>query len=171
MPKSDQGINNPRYTVVPRTLIFIFNDRSQVLLLKGAKQKKLWAGLYNGIGGHIEPDEDIYRSAERELLEESGITGVPLMLCGQIMVKVSEAQGVGIFIFKGKYAGVVPGSSIEGDLEWVDLDRLADTPLVEDLYRLIPKVAGCDKNDPLIIGHYFYDADDVLVMDLRQDRS
>jgi hypothetical protein len=36
MPRADQGIKDHRYHVIPRTLIFLFNIREQVLLIKGA---------------------------------------------------------------------------------------------------------------------------------------
>ena len=49
MPANDQGVNLERYMLVPRTLIFLTRG-DQVLLLKGAADKRLWAGLYN-VGG------------------------------------------------------------------------------------------------------------------------
>ena len=57
MPKSDQGVRNDRYKIIPRTLIFVTRGE-QVLLLKGAVHKRLWANQYNGIGGHVEQGED-----------------------------------------------------------------------------------------------------------------
>jgi len=29
-----------------------------VLLLRGAPKKKIWPDQYNGVGGHVKPDED-----------------------------------------------------------------------------------------------------------------
>lgn len=54
MPKSDQGVDQKRYHVIPRTLIFLFQD-DQVLLIKGNKKKRTygqisimaWAGMLN----------------------------------------------------------------------------------------------------------------------------
>ena len=52
MPKSDQGIDvslkHQRYTVIPRTLVFITRSDC-VLLLRGSPQKRIWANQYNGI--------------------------------------------------------------------------------------------------------------------------
>ncbi|MBG0786245.1 MAG: NUDIX domain-containing protein, partial [Anaerolineaceae bacterium] len=101
MPVSDQGYHNDRFQVIPRSLIFVFNSDLQVLLLKGAKDKKIWAGSYNGIGGHVEVGEDILSSAKRELLEETGLDSVGLRLCGQVMVEVDQHHGIALFIFKG----------------------------------------------------------------------
>jgi 8-oxo-dGTP diphosphatase len=64
MTKEEQGLTDDRYVVVPRTLIFIKRENS-VLLLKGAPDKRLWANLYNGVGGHVERGKDVLSAARR----------------------------------------------------------------------------------------------------------
>lgn len=156
MPKSDQGVEHHRYTVVPRTLIFLFDSEDRVLLLKGANTKRLWPGLYNGIGGHIERGEDIFEAASRELLEETGIAGIDLAYCAHISVDVSDQYGVSIFVFKGQYTGDHLINSSEGELHWVSLKMVGSLPLVEDLPELIPRVAAYQSNRPIIVGKYSY---------------
>lgn len=167
MPKSDQGINAQKYQVVPRTLIFLFDSQERVLLLKGSSTKRLWAGQYNGIGGHIEAREDILESAQRELKEETGLTNIILRCCGQIMVDVTEDVGIAIFIFRGKYEGQEWAASSEGDLAWISMSNLAEAPLVEDLPILIPKVYNHQPSDPFIIGKYEYRHGGELLMSFR----
>ena len=101
MPASDQGVNFDRYMFVARTLIFLTRGE-KVLLLKGAQNKRLWAGLYNGIGGHIEKGEDVISAARRELFEETGLASSNLMLHGIVTVDTQGIPGVCIFIFKGE---------------------------------------------------------------------
>ena len=166
-PKSDQGIDQVRYQVVPRTLIFIFDQQNRVLLLKGSPQKRLWAGLYNGIGGHIEAGEDILEAAQRELFEETGISELSLDLCGQIMVDASPQVGVAIFVFKGEYHSTSLLPSDEGSLAWVDLDDLDSVPLVEDLRVLLPKVAQQRPSSSMIIAKYTYGTEGDLKISFR----
>ena len=52
MPQSDQGVTRDRYTVNPRTAIFLRRGDSH-LLLKAAPTKRLWANKYNGLDGHV----------------------------------------------------------------------------------------------------------------------
>lgn len=162
MPSSDQGIAARRYKVIPRSLIFLFDDNDRVLLLKGSKTKRLWAGLYNGIGGHIEQGEDILEAALRELIEETGITDVDLCFCGQIMVDVSEDTGVAIFLFRGQYWGEDLIHSAEGQLAWIPIDQLGEVPTVEDLPVLLPKILNYQSSDPILIAKYQYGVDGEL---------
>lgn len=166
MPRSDQGVYNDRYQVIPRCLIFITREDS-VLLIKGNPHKRLWANLFNGIGGHIEFGEDILTAAQRELREETGLTVDDMWLCGNVMVDASEKTGISIFIFRGTYQGGDLISSEEGELEWVSQASLADLPMVEDLYALLPRIISLQKGQPPLIAHTSYDSNDQMVLKIR----
>ena len=165
MPKSDQRVDRLRFQIVPRTLIFVFNELGQVLLIKGAKARRVWAGKFNAIGGHIEAGEDILESASRELLEETGLADVPLVFCGQVMIEVSQNQGVGLFLFRGEVSSSVEvHASEEGDLTWVAVDQVAALPVVEDLPELLSRVAHYTPGGELVIGKYRYGPSGALEM-------
>lgn len=156
MPVTDQGADNGRYSVIPRTLIFLTRE-NKVLLLKGSPQKRLWANLYNGVGGHIEPGEDVLGAARRELYEETGLEPENLVLRGVILVDTMINPGIAIFVLSGSCSTGEPLPSEEGLLEWVDVNELDSYPLVEDLYTLLPKVLKMEKDDPPFSGFYRYD--------------
>jgi 8-oxo-dGTP diphosphatase len=161
MPKSDQGVLQGRYQIIPRTLIFITRD-DQVLLIKGSANKRLWANKYNGIGGHIERGEDVLSAAKRELQEETGLQIPHLFLCGTILVDSGKETGIGIFVVKGEYDGDELHESPEGTLEWIQVSEIERLPVVEDLYSLLPRVISFQTGDAPFSARYFYDEADHL---------
>jgi 8-oxo-dGTP diphosphatase len=159
MPKSEQGVTSDRYTIIPRTLVFLTRG-DDVLLLRGAAHKRLWANLYNGIGGHIERGEDALSAARRELEEETGLAGIALWLVGVVLIDAGEARGIGLFVFRGEYLGGALRESAEGTLEWVAAARLGEVALVEDLRTVLPRILALRPGDAPFSALYEYDEQD-----------
>ncbi len=162
MPRSDQGSAKGRYTVIPRTAIFLRRGESY-LLLKGAPTKRLWANKFNGLGGHIEKGEDVLAAAKRELLEETGLES-DLWLCGTVIVDAGET-GICLFIFSGDCTEGEPHPSPEGLAEWISYDALQDLPVVEDLPVLLAKIHHMQRGDAPFFARSYYDEGEKLVVE------
>lgn len=171
MQATDQGTREQgrqRHLVVPRTLVFLTSTdpttgAEEVLLLQGAPTKRLWANLYNGIGGHIEANEDVYAAARREVSEEAGLAVESLTLRGVIHVNAGAdatgpRPGVMIFVFRGQTGERTVAAGPEGALRWIPVNRIQEYPLVDDLYAVIPQVLG----GPFFYGHYSPQPDGAL---------
>lgn len=167
MPSSDHGNYLNRYTIIPRTLIFITRGEN-VLLIKGAPRKRLWANLYNGIGGHIEQGEDALTAARRELQEETGLVVDDLWLCGTIFIDPGTWPGIGIFVYRGESPQDKLTPSLEGTLAWISKNELMSYPLVEDLFTLLPRILSLRRMDPPLSVLYRYDQDEQLIITMNQ---
>ncbi len=167
MGVKDQGIEHSkrRYRVSPRTLIFI-THKDKVLLLKGAPDKRIWPGKYNGIGGHIEQGESVQNAARREIAEETGLMTVDdLSLRGVINIATEEPDlGIMLFVFTAVSESLELSGSIEGVPEWVDWQQLDPSSMVEDLPLLLPRVLSMPPT-ALFFARYWYDENDRLQVD------
>jgi len=167
MPQTDQGVTKDRYTVIPRTAIFLRRGDSY-LLLKGAPTKRLWANKYNGLGGHVERGEAVLTAAKRELLEETGLTA-ELWLCGTLIVDAGDANvGIALYFFSGESLGGEPRPSEEGLAQWIRFEQIGELPVVEDLPVLLGRIHTLKRGDPPFNARSYYDEAGKLIVEFGE---
>jgi 8-oxo-dGTP diphosphatase len=159
MPAADQGVSASvhRYHLVPRVLCFVF-AAGEVLLIKGAPDKRIWPGKYNALGGHVERGETVLAAAQREITEEAGLAVTELRLRGVITIDTAEPAGIGLFVFTALARDRTVRPSAEGALEWLPVALVGGRDCVEDLPILLSRLASMDTGAPPFSAHYAYDA-------------
>jgi len=122
-------------------------DRQSVLLIHRDRPGDVHAGRYLGLGGHLEPGEDILAGAAREVLEESGLVVEAITLRGTILWTGFGAppRDYLAFMFRvDAFTGTPLAGNEEGTLEWVPLADLADHPLWESDLEWLPMMFDDD---------------------------
>lgn len=150
------------YTPIVGTLGYVFDRTARAVLLvhRNKRTGDEHLGKWNGLGGKLEPDEDLAAGMRRELLEEAGIVVTSMQLRGTISWPGFGANGEDwfgpIFLIDG-WTGTPPSSNVEGDLAWIPVERLlaacsddptererADLPMWEGDRHFLPLVFDDD---------------------------
>jgi 8-oxo-dGTP diphosphatase len=133
------------YTPIVATLGYVLSpDGGRVLLVhRNRRPGDAHLGKYNGLGGKLEPGEDVAACMRREIREEAGIECVELVLRGTISWPGFGKGGedwLG-FIFRiDRYSGEPWAENPDGPLEWVEVGRILDLPLWEGDRFFLPLV-------------------------------
>jgi 8-oxo-dGTP diphosphatase len=163
MGANEQGahLTDGRWLTIPRTLCFVTNG-DDVLLMRRAPHKRVFPNLYNGVGGHIERDEDPLTSARREILEETGLAVQNLRLRAVYNIDAGEATGIVLFVFTAESNSRDVIANDEGTLHWIPKHSVTQFDLVEDLPFILPRILEMKPEDIPLFVHVSYDADDCI---------
>lgn len=101
---------------------------------------------YPGIafpGGHVEKGESICNSSIREIKEETGYTIDNLISCGFIYWDNKNGDKYFTYFYKTyDYAGVKIDATDEGEVFWVDLEKLSEMNLAPNMEKYIKMFCG-----------------------------
>ena len=124
---------NPRYT-----LCFLTHDQHVLMLLRLNPPNQ---GLWNGVGGHIEPGESPYDSCLREVAEETGIKLHSARFDGLLTWQGFEIPAGGLFLFSAQSPTREHILCSEGLLDWKPIDWTCRAPeVVGNLHIVLPFV-------------------------------
>lgn len=133
------------YTPILATLGYVMSvDKKQTLLIhRNSRPDDQHLGKYNGLGGKLEPNEDVVTCMKREIWEEAGITCKDISLRGTISWPGFGKNGEDWFgfIFRiDNYEGTPFTKNPEGTLSWVSVDKILELPLWEGDRFFLPLV-------------------------------
>lgn len=137
------------YCPIVGTLAYILSpDRKQVLLVhRNARPEDVQLGKYNGLGGHLERDEDVLTCIVREIREEAGITCTKTTLRGTINWTGFGKNGedwLGFIFLVEEFEGTPFQKNEEGTLSWVEIDKMHELPMWEGDRHFLPLVFDGD---------------------------
>lgn len=133
------------YTPIVATLGYILSPDGQSVLLvhRTARAGDEHLGKYNGLGGKLEPNEDVVAGMRREIMEEAGIECTDLSLRGTVSWPGFGKNGedwLGFVFLINRFEGTPYTSNPEGPLEWVHLSKIYDLPMWEGDRYFLPLV-------------------------------
>jgi len=133
------------YTPIIATLGYIMSpDKQETLLIhRNRRHDDQQLGKYNGLGGKVEPHEDVVAGMKREILEEANLTCEEMVLRGTISWPGFGKHGEDwlAFIFRiDRYSGTPFSENAEGTLSWVRVDQMMTLPLWEGDRYFLPLV-------------------------------
>ena len=166
MGAKEQGarLTKDRWLTMPRTLSFVMNG-GDVLLIKRAADRRVFPNQYNGLGGHIERDEDPCGGALREIEEESGLRAHSIRLRSIHNIDAGGESGILLFVFTAiSQTRDLREDCPEGKLEWIARDEVFDLDLVEDLPELLARIFAMKDDQPPMFARVSYDEADKIAL-------
>lgn len=118
---------------VELTVLCLIQDGNRILLQN--RVKKDWQG-YTLPGGHVEPGESFVAAVIREMKEETGLDILKPHLVGIKQFPIDDGRYIVLLFKTESFSGQVV-SSDEGEMEWVECDRLSEINTVDDLNDLL----------------------------------
>lgn len=148
------------YTPIIGTLVYVIRHDHVLLVHRNRRDHDQHLGKWNGLGGKVEPNEDLATCARRELREEASLEVTAMSLRGTVSWPGFGPRGEDwlspIFLVT-EFTGEPPSHNDEGDLEWVPVSRVlnacssdpaereaADLPMWEGDRHFLPLVFDDD---------------------------
>jgi 8-oxo-dGTP diphosphatase len=97
------------------TLIFLTHGED-VLMLHRRRAPNL--GLWNGVGGHLEPGEDPRAGAIREIYEETGLRVPEVRFAGLLTWEGYEIEAGGLYMYTAEAPQRSFHENDEGEMAW-----------------------------------------------------
>ena len=126
---------------VELTVLCLIQDKNRILLQNRVKED--WKG-YTFPGGHVEPGESFVDAVKREMKEETGLDIIRPQIVGVKQFPIENGRYIVLLFKTAEFSGDVV-SSDEGEMEWVDIEKLSEVNVVEDFHDLMK-----DLNNPEI---------------------
>jgi 8-oxo-dGTP diphosphatase len=135
------------------------------LMIKRAADRKWMPDHVHTVGGKLNPNENPYECALRELMEEAGITAKNIRLevaYHEIAPYKNEPHNWLVFYFSGDYkSGKLKNKISEGELVWLTPKELLKSKLHSSIKFVIKQVL--DRKTGPVFGTLYYDDKNTVI--------
>lgn len=127
------------------TVCYIEQEGKYLMLHRTKKKNDVNQDKWIGVGGKFEDKESPEECVIREVQEETGLTLQEYQLRGVVTYVADEWETEYMYVFTAtKVTGEMASDCVEGDLQWVEKDKLLDLNLWEGDKLFLRKMAeGC----------------------------
>ncbi len=133
------------------TLCFLLNGDEVLMLHRRFPPNQ---GLWNGVGGHIEPGETPRQAAIREIQEETGYQAIELHFAGLLTWDGFEIPPGAITIFTADVPDKTFLTNHEGELAWQPRNWACTAPeVVNNIHVFLPRILA---GEPPLHYHFTY---------------
>lgn len=124
------------------TLCYVQNPQQTLMMHRVKKYGDVHHGKWNGLGGKFQPGESPEECVAREVYEESGLRIHHPRLAGFISWPMFDGKDdwYGFVYRASEFSGELLTDSAEGELCWIDTDKLLSLELWEGDYVFLPWV-------------------------------
>lgn len=124
-----------------KTLSFIFDNKTDHILLHQIVDDGPLKRKHSGIKGSIEPSEDMNEAAIRSIYEATGLEVSGAVLRGVVKIIQAENQiSVIYFVYESsRFSGELE-NKIAGRLKWVDILNIFNLPMESLVQELMPNL-------------------------------
>lgn len=144
------------YCPIMSTLGYVLSPDGKSVLMthRIARKSDEQFGKYNGLGGHMLPNENIAQCLIREVREEANIEIKEMHLRGTLNWTGFGPNGeswIAFVFLVTKFEGTPVSSNEEGELSWIPLSQISTLPIYEGDKYFLPLVFD---DDPRIFHGY-----------------
>jgi len=143
--------NNDR---INTTLCYIEKDGKYLMMLRNKKENDLNEGKWIGIGGKFEPGETSEQCLLREVREETGLILTDYKLRGIIGFVSDRWDDENMYLYTASgFEGELNTDCNEGELRWIDKDKVMDLNLWEGDRLFLPRLINGESDINMTL-HY-----------------
>ncbi len=147
------------------TLCYIIKDNKYLMLHRTKKENDINTGKYIGVGGHVENGESPIDCIKREVFEETGLRLKSVNTRGYITFVMGTETEHTILFTSDDFEGELKENCNEGELTWVDIDKVLSLNLWEG-DKVFLKLLN--EKDDFFSVKLVYDADDNLISAIEE---